>query len=353
MIFDNNFSKEIFNNYKINKDLKGDECQLNENFFKNLDVFQYKNINNNNKDIINDNIKDSNEIKNNLNILKNTLNNNNNNNDNNKDKIFINNNINNDNINKNYLNKMEDISTEKTKKYTITTKPSDYICLKDENFQTNEEYIKKFIEIINEPITPSVWEEMHSKHKIFIYNKRCFLPDNKTKSLIIKTMTELPCKFDIVVDIFKDYDFRGNFDPYFKKRPIVIKSDISSEEKDITKSIEYLILKMPMIFSDRDFVNEKIECNNNYLKENSYCYVYHSSTHKNYPEEKKIVRGEFIIQGIYLEKKDENNTLFRMCSQMDMKMPVGGVDTVYKKIPEKQAKFVEDLIKYYPRYKKE
>jgi hypothetical protein len=236
-------------------------------------------------------------------------------------------------------------------KYTITTKPSDLIFLNDQNFQTNEEYIKKFIDIINEPNSSS-WEEMISKNDLHIYNKRCFLPDNKTKSLIVKTITKLPCKFHIVEKILKDYDFRSNYDSFFKVKPMIIKSEISNEEKDITKSIEYFYLKMPFIFSDRDFVNEKIECNNNYLKENSYCYVFHSIIDENCPEKNKIVRGEFIIQGIFIEKENENNTLLRMCSELNMKMAVGSVESVYKKIPEKQSKFIEDLIKNYEEYVK-
>ena len=251
---------------------------------------------------------------------------------------MLENTFNNDNNNNN--------NTE-TKKFTIKTSPSDLIYLNTENFQTNEEYLKKFIDIINEPI--SIWEEMISKNNTKIYNKRCFLPDNKTKSLIVKTISKLPCKFHIVEKILKDYDFRSNFEALFKNKPKIIKNLISNEE-NIQKSIEYFYLKMPFIFSDRDFVNEKIECNNNYLKENSYCYVFHSIIDENCPEKNKIVRGEFIIQGIFIEKANENETLLRMCSQLNMKMAVGSVETVYKKIPEKQEKFIEELIKNYEKY---
>ena len=62
------------------------------------------------------------------------------------------------------------------------------------------------------------------------------------------------------------------------------------------------------------------------------------------------MRGEFIIQGIFIEKANENETLLRMCSELNMKMAVGSVESVYKKIPEKQSKFIEDLIKNYEEY---
>ncbi len=91
----------------------------------------------------------------------------------------------------------------------------------------------------------------------------------------------------MVEKILKDYDFRSNFEALFKNKPKIIKNLISNEE-NIQKSIEYFYLKMPFIFSDRDFVNEKIECNNNYLKENSYCYVFHSIIDENCPEKKKL-----------------------------------------------------------------
>ncbi len=62
------------------------------------------------------------------------------------------------------------------------------------------------------------------------------------------------------------------------------------------------------------------------------------------------MRGEFIIQGIFIEKANENETLLRMCSQLNMKMAIGSVESVYKKIPEKQNNFIEELIKNYEKY---
>ncbi len=184
---------------------------------------------------------------------------------------------------------------------------------------------------------------MISKNNTKIYNKRCFLPDNETKSLIVKTISKLPCKFHIVEKILKDYDFRGNFESLFKNKPQIIKELISNEEK-IKKTIEYFYLKMPFIFSDRDFVVQRktwLDYNGN--KDHALFHV-HSIENPQYPEKDKPVRGTYINRSGYVKPLGDNQCKIDVCTCMDVKMSLG-VSTMSKSGAEKQEKWVKGLKK--------
>ena len=132
------------------------------------------------------------------------------------------------------------------------------------------------------------------------------------------------------------------WDEAFKKHEIV---EEFPEEDGIKKVTEYLFAKFPLMMDDRDIVQEKKiwrEYNGN---QNSFLSISKSIEHPNYPPQKKVVRAEMILSGIYLYGNTPNETSIYMINNVDLKVKTG-VDIVNKAAKKAPKDFIENLTKY-------
>ena len=117
------------------------------------------------------------------------------------------------------------------------------------------------------------------------------------------------------------------------------------EENGITKVIEYLYIKFPLMMDNRDIVQEKKiwkEYNGN---QNSFLTISKSIEHPSHPPQKKVVRAEMIISGMFLHEDSPGQTSIYMINKVDLKIKSGAdiVNSTAKKSPKD---FLENLIKY-------
>ena len=159
---------------------------------------------------------------------------------------------------------------------------------------------------------------------------------------LLKTRGIVPYPFTLVRDILMDTEGMDKWDETFSKHKII---EESPEINGITRKIEYLYIKFPMMMDDRDIVLEKKiwkEYNGN---KNCFLSLSKSIEHPNVPVNKKIIRAEMIMSGIYLSENKQGETNIYLINNVDLKVKTGSgiVNSRAKKSPKT---FMENLIKY-------
>ena len=139
-----------------------------------------------------------------------------------------------------------------------------------------------------------------------------------------------------------DTEGMDKWDTTFSKHVVV---QNFAEENGITKVIEYLYIKFPLMMDNRDIVQEKKiwkEYNGN---QNSFLTISKSIEHPSHPPQKKVVRAEMIISGMFLYEDSPGQTSIYMINKVDLKIKSGAdiVNSTAKKSPKD---FLENLIKY-------
>ena len=117
------------------------------------------------------------------------------------------------------------------------------------------------------------------------------------------------------------------------------------EENGIKKQIEYLFIKFPLMMDNRDIVQEKKiweEYNGN---KNCFLSVSKSIEFPSLPPQKKIVRAELIISGMFLCENTPGETTVYTVNQVDLKIKTGA-DLVNKIAKSAPKDFIENLTKY-------
>lgn len=115
------------------------------------------------------------------------------------------------------------------------------------------------------------------------------------------------------------------------------------EENGIQRVIEYLFIKFPLMMDNRDIVQEKKiwkEYNGN---PNCFLSISKSIEHSSHPPQRKVVRAEMIISGIYLCESCFGVTSIYMVNNVDLKIKSDLVNNAAKKSPKE---FLENLTKY-------
>ena len=121
-------------------------------------------------------------------------------------------------------------------------------------------------------------------------------------------------------------------------------------ENDIEIEYSYLHLKMPLIYTDREFVQVK-RLYRNYGGNNKACLILNYSIDRDEcPITDKRVRAEFIVMGIYLEEISENETKEVFLSEVNMKMDMM-ISVILSMMPNEQYKWQQEIIKYLGKYK--
>jgi hypothetical protein len=225
-----------------------------------------------------------------------------------------------------------------TKKYIIK---SGNIVSVPENYSTDDEEEMIAINTLNEDI--SSWKKYTDKDGIKLYFKPYPVKDEEGKdveSVIGYCEAILDFPASKVISKMNDFEFRKNVDDQYKKGNLISER----MEGNIKYMDMYLFMKMPFIFSDRDFVVRKkcwLDYNGN--KDHALFYI-HSIENPEYPPKKKLVRGNYANRSGYIKPLGDNQCQLNVVTAMDVKMSLG-VSTMSKNGAEMQEKWVKNLRK--------
>ena len=224
-------------------------------------------------------------------------------------------------------------------KYKI---PSGNIVTLPDNYSTDDEDIFTAIKTLNEDV--SAWKKYTDKDGIKLYFKPYPVKDEEGKdaeSVIGYCEAILDFPASKVIEKMNDFEFRRNVDANYKKGNLISER---MEEGNIKVMEMYLYLKMPFIFSDRDFVVKKkcwLDFNGN--KDHALFFI-RSVENPQYPPNKKLVRGTFENRSGYIKPLGDNKCQVNVVTAMDVKMSLG-VSTMSKNGAEMQEKWVNNLRK--------
>lgn len=236
------------------------------------------------------------------------------------------------------------------KKYKIITNENSTIKL-PENYSTDNEKEYLLVNLINEDVSENNsfgWEHSVSKKGINVYLKKVFIEDEgKQRKLgIVKTYNILEYPFEKVIRFLNDFEERKKIEPMYKKGKI-LENQI---EDGIDIQYSYLHLKMPLVYTDREFVQVR-RLYKNYGGNNKSClFLNYSINRDDCPITEKRVRAEFIVMGMYLEEIAPNKTKEVFLSEVNMKMDMM-ISVILSMMPNEQYKWQLEIMKYLGKYK--
>lgn len=234
---------------------------------------------------------------------------------------------------------LEEPPAQIMKKYKINSGP---IVTLPENYSTDDEDEYTAINTLNEDV--SSWKKYTDKNGIKLYFKPYNVKDEDGKdceSVIgyIEAILDFPA--NKVIQKMNDFEFRRDVDDQYKKGKLL---NERMEDNNIKIMEMYLYMKMPFIFSDRDFVVKK-KCWLNYNNNNDHALFYiHSIEHPDYPAKSKPVRGNYANRSGYIKPLSSNQCQLNIITAMDIKMSLG-YDTMAKNGAEMQEKWINNLRK--------
>jgi hypothetical protein len=248
-------------------------------------------------------------------------------------------------------NSQNESNKKEEKKYKIIPKPNDIITF-NENFSTDDEDEYDAIQLLNEDRSEgneNGWVLCINKDDKKIYYKVVKLQDEKgndVDSLIFYADATIDFPSKTLNKYVNDFNFRKEFDMLYSQGKIL-------EEKTEGENLKifelYLYMKMPFVFTDRDFVvRKKIWSNHNNKKD---CTLIHIKSIENseYPPKDKPVRGLFINRGAYICPTDNGQSKLYLSTCFDMKMNVSP-SMMKQKGSEGQGqwvhKFIENIKKH-------
>jgi gas vesicle protein len=235
----------------------------------------------------------------------------------------------------------QEVAATPAKKYPITTTPNSVVSL-PENYSTDDEDEFNAIKILNEDL--SAWKLYTDKEDIKVWFKSFPTKDEKgedTEGVIGYTEATLNIPASKLITNLNDFNFRTGTDEQYKKGKLISESNIDG---NIKVMILYLYMKMPFIFSDRDFVVQKkcwLDYNGN--KDHALFYM-HSVENSEYPAKDKPVRGTYVNRSGYVKPLGDNQCKINVVTCMDIKLNVG-VERMSKSGAEMQESWIKALKK--------
>ena len=236
------------------------------------------------------------------------------------------------------------------KKYKIITNENSTIKL-PENYSTDNEKEYLLVNLINEDVSENNsfgWEHSVSKKGINVYLKKVFIEDEgkQRKIGIVKTYNILEYPFEKVIRFLNDFEERKKIEPMYKKGKI-LENQI---EDGIDIQYSYLHLQMPLVYTDREFVQVR-RLYKNYGGNNKSClFLNYSINRDDCPITEKRIRAEFIVMGMYLEEIAPNKTKEVFLSEVNMKMDMM-ISIILSMMPNEQYKWQLEIMKYLGKYK--
>ena len=241
----------------------------------------------------------------------------------------------------------------KTFKHSFSTTEKNFINV-HRTYTTDDTDEYNLINLINEDISKGNkfgWELSIKSKEVEVYSKKSKLK-NGDDSIITKTIAIFPYPINIVIQYLEDFEYRKRYETMMKRGKSIEK--IKYDNSNLEKEYLYLYLKMPLMFDDRDFVEEKKLWINHGQKEKTALFLLKSVERNDFPIKKNIVRGEMIINGNYLEEISKNKTRIVMVCEMDIKMNSSLLKSIMaKEVPKGQKEWVKDTLKRLPEYIKE
>ena len=235
----------------------------------------------------------------------------------------------------------QEVAATPSKKYPITTTPNSVVSL-PENYSTDDEDEFNAIKILNEDL--SAWKLYTDKEDIKVWFKSFPTKDEKgedTEGVIGYTEATLNFPASKLITNLNDFNFRTGTDEQYKKGKLISESNIDG---NIKVMVLYLYMKMPFIFSDRDFVVQKkcwLDYNGN--KDHALFYM-HSVENSEYPPKDKPVRGTYVNRSGYVKPLGDNQCKLNVVTCMDIKLSLG-VERMSKSGAEMQESWIEALKK--------
>ena len=236
------------------------------------------------------------------------------------------------------------------KKYKIITNENSTIKL-PENYSTDNEKEYLLVNLINEDVSENNsfgWEHSVSKKGINVYLKKVFIEDEgkQRKIGIVKTYNILEHPFEKVIRFLNDFEERKKIEPMYKKGKILE----NKNEDGIDIQYSYLHLQMPLVYTDREFVQVR-RLYKNYGGNNKSClFLNYSINRDDCPITEKRIRAEFIVMGMYLEEIAPNKTKEVFLSEVNMKMDMM-ISIILSMMPNEQYKWQLEIMKYLGKYK--
>ena len=235
-------------------------------------------------------------------------------------------------------------STTKEKKYKIIPKSTDIIIT--DNYSTDDEDEYNAINLLNEDKNEgneNGWVLSVNKDNMKVYYKIIKIMDDQDKeidNIVFSVEATINCSSDKINNYINDFNFRKEFDMLYSQGKIL-------EEKNEGENLKifelYLYMKMPFVFTDRDFVvRKKIWSNHNNKKDYTLIHI-KSIENSEYPPKDKPVRGSFINRAAYICPTDNGESKFYLSTCLDMKMNVSP-SMMKQKGSEGQGQWVEKFI---------
>jgi ElaB/YqjD/DUF883 family membrane-anchored ribosome-binding protein len=231
----------------------------------------------------------------------------------------------------------QEVAATPAKKYPITTTPNSVVSL-PENYSTDDEDEFNAIKILNEDL--SAWKLYTDKEDIKVWFKSFPTKDEKgedTEGVIGYTEATLNIPASKLITNLNDFNFRTGTDEQYKKGKLISESNIDG---NIKVMVLYLYMKMPFIFSDRDFVVQKkcwLDYNGN--KDHALFYM-HSIENSEYPPKEKPVRGTYVNRSGYVKPLGDNQCKLNVVTCMDIKLSLG-VERMSKSGAEMQESWIK------------
>lgn len=235
----------------------------------------------------------------------------------------------------------QEVAATPAKKYPINTTPNSVVSL-PENYSTDDEDEFNAIKILNDDL--SAWKLYTDKEDIKVWFKSFPTKDEKgedTEGVIGYTEATLNFPASKLITSLNDFNFRTDTDEQYKKGKLISENTIDGNIKVFDL---YLYMKMPFIFSDRDFVVQKkcwLDYNGN--KDHALYYM-HSIENSEYPPKDKPVRGTYVNRSGYVKPLGDNQCKLNVVTCMDIKLNVG-VERMSKSGAEMQEGWIKALKK--------
>lgn len=206
------------------------------------------------------------------------------------------------------------------KEYTIHTDSKSIVKLPP-NYGTDDKDEKTIVDLFNGKLYE--WQERKLKKGLSVF----YVPFDSEYMIMTRQHFLVPFPFDTVIKAFMEPEYRKKWDKGLSNKTVVLS----------TKMVDncqidhiYTYIKMPTLFSDRDFV-QKRKMWKEYTK-NPRSMLIHSKSydHDSYPMKEKPVRATIDIMGFYFEEIDANNTMYSTLSKGDFGFP----HAFYRKMKE-------------------
>ena len=244
-------------------------------------------------------------------------------------------------LNKNGNNNGTDTKSkniEENYKYCITNDPNNLINFPAEgNYYTNDQDLKKLIDLFNEPNTKEFG------YTNVIDDKNCKVFKRMVEGypvILIKCLAQMPYSKDVVFEAIANLDIRKQWDSVFSELRLV------NHEGENGAEILFMIIKSPVFFvSNREFVQQR-KMWKNFPSNKSHILHFISVENHECPPSKKNVRAETVISGYYMQDDPNNpdHSILGVLSQTDLKGNIPCV-LVNKFAPKSSKNWVKSLFK--------